>query len=346
MPSYISNSNERLPKNDWLFTWLLVLVIVLSITISWEIYCRSVGLTADGVADTADLWVKTRKKASILGKDATILIGASRIQLGINTDVLGKYTKTHPIQLAIDGSYFLPVLKNLAGDPSIIGTIIVDMEVDKLDKDLTNGRSEALIDYYTWSKSHAALGFYQNFEDYLRTKLDGLFAFRISGANPKTLVSRALMGEAQAASGYLTTLADRSRRADYALIPQNELYQARVQRNLGHDTLTTLKQSEWPTFHAHLSYLQGLVNKIQQRGGRVIFVRMPTDKSIWQIDETRLPRKLFWDVMAKNSTAEMIHFQDYSSLSKYNLPDGSHLDYRDAIPFTEALAQLLFKADN
>lgn len=345
MHSFTSNSNSRLPTEHWIKTWIIVLFIVTTTVFSWEIYCRFIGFQPDGVADTADLWVKIRKKAVLLGKDAVILVGASRIQLGINTEAMSYYSPSHPTQLAIDGSYFLPILTNLANDPKITGTVIVDLEVDKLNPTLTNGYAEELVNYYEWSKVHSNASFYQIIEDDLRTKFDGLFAFRTIGANPKTLFLRNLIGSAYANTNYLTTLPDRSRKADYKLVSQVNIYQSRLQRNLGAETLTSLHTVNWPEFNQYVINLQNLVEKIQKRGGRVIFVRFPTDKGIWQIDETRFPRHLFWDAMAKNTTAETIHFKDYPELSKYNLPDGSHLDYRDAIPFTKFLSQLIFKKD-
>jgi len=36
-----------------------------------------------------------------------------------------------------------------------------------------------------------------------------------------------------------------------------------------------------------------------------------------------------------------IHFADYPTLAKYHCPEGSHLDARDAGPFTRALADVI-----
>lgn len=52
-------------------------------------------------------------------------------------EAMSYYSPSHPTQLAIDGSYFLPILTNLANDPKITGTVIVDLEVDKLNPTLT-----------------------------------------------------------------------------------------------------------------------------------------------------------------------------------------------------------------
>lgn len=46
--------------------------------------------------------------------------------------------------------------------------------------------------------------------------------------------------------------------------------------------------------------LMGYVKKIEDRGGKVIFVRLPWDKLIWKMDEKRFPREKFWNELEKN----------------------------------------------
>lgn len=346
MPSSISssNANERLPHGNWLATWLITLLVVTSITFGWEAYCRMIGFTPAGVADTPELWAQVRKRASALGHDAVILVGASRIQLGINTDVMSHYTPTRPIQLAIDGSILMPVLENLAADDSITGTVIVDLEVEKINPQLRDKRTESIVQYYDHYKHARPYGALQPVEEFLQNQVNRWFAFRITGANPQTLLTRALSGNSSPMAGdYLVTLPDRSRQADYSKVSQPEVYLARLQRNLGNDTLDNIKPALWPEFAADARHLESLVQHIKQRGGRVVFVRFPTDKGIWQIDQGRYPRTQYWDKLAAMTSAETIHFKDYPELSRYNLPDGSHLDYRDAIPFTAALSKLIFQ---
>jgi hypothetical protein len=73
----------------------------------------------------------------------------------------------------------------------------------------------------------------------------------------------------------------------------------------------------------------------------VIFVRFPTSGVLWELEEQRYPRKDYWDVFAAESRAATVHFKDYPALARFQCPDGSHLDYRDAVPFTKALAEIL-----
>lgn len=341
---FSSNANSRLPKGQWQLTWLLTLAMVIGTIAGWEIYCRQIGFTPDGVADTGELWVKARKRASRVGENGVILVGASRIQLGINTSVMARYANTHPVQLALDGSPFLQVLENLANDPTIKGTVIVDMNVGKISPKITAAHIAPLLAQYESQKKISTYGAIQPLEERLSSAMDNLLSYRITGAKPHTFITQALFNEASAAGSYLTTLPDRSRHADYTKVPQPDFYLARLNRNLGSSTLDALKLSHLPDFKKDAEHLETLVQKIKQRKGRVVFVRFPTDKGIWQIDETRLPKRQYWDKLAQMTSAETIHFKDYPELSRFDQPDGSHLDYRDAIPFTEALSRIIFTA--
>ena len=343
MPLSISNS-ETLPidlgaKSDrrWLTAWLLALVLTVSLYAGWEAFCRYHGLKPEPVSDTPELWAKTRDLASQQGQDATILIGASRIQLGINLDVLSQYTKHHPVQLAIDGSSFWPVLENLSLDNKITGTVIVSINMSTFARNSDVGRSAEWVAYYNEIKD--SRGLYSDFEALLQHHFDAIFATRTSGIKP--LQFNKLVGDdSRPYRQYLTMQRNRSRQADYSKVKIIEAYKARLESEHGDDgPVTTRVISD---FEQRLARLEAMIQKIQQRGGRVILVRFPTDKLIWEIDNQKYPRKLYWDRLAASTAAETIHFMDYPQLSKFSLPDGSHLDYRDAIPFTESLAKLVF----
>lgn len=95
-----------------------------------------------------------------------------------------------------------------------------------------------------------------------------------------------------------------------------------------------------------LERIDHAVSRIQQRGGRVIFVRFPVDGKVKQLEQKRCPRPEYWDVLVARTKAITIHFDDYPSLSNFHCPDGSHLDYRDAPRFTIALALILKEKEN
>ena len=107
----------------------------------------------------------------------------------------------------------------------------------------------------------------------------------------------------------------------------------------------TLKQVSFRKitgFENKIQQVNRLVTKIKARGGKVVFVRFPTSKKIWKIDEGRYPKEVYWDTFSKLSIAETVHFKDFDLLSGFDLPDGSHLDQRDKVKFTENLVKVIF----
>jgi hypothetical protein len=85
-----------------------------------------------------------------------------------------------------------------------------------------------------------------------------------------------------------------------------------------------------------------MVRRIRRRGGEVIFVRFPSSKKIWEIDDTRYPMDVYWNCFAAQSSARTIHFADFEELADFDLPDGVHIDASDQTRFTEVLSRLLF----
>ena len=119
-----------------------------------------------------------------------------------------------------------------------------------------------------------------------------------------------------------------------------------------------------------LKRIEEMVSKIQARGGRVIFVVLPTTGAVHAIgyfcssiactapvvlpttgavhaiEEQKYPREKYWDVMAAHTKAISIYCSDYPSLSNFNSPDGLHLDYHDAKTFTRNFALIIKDALN
>lgn len=88
---------------------------------------------------------------------------------------------------------------------------------------------------------------------------------------------------------------------------------------------------------SEVAKLNELTKKIQDRGGKVILIRLPTSDGHWQLDETFYPKAKYWDLLAEQSLAPAIHFPEIDGLSDFYLPDTSHLDFRDRESFSATL---------
>ena len=93
-------------------------------------------------------------------------------------------------------------------------------------------------------------------------------------------------------------------------------------------------------FLTNLQHLLTLTQKIESNGGKVVFIRFPTGKLVWEVDQKKYPKHIFWNNIQKMHSAS-VNFSNYYSLSQYDLPDGSHLDFRDKKKFTVSLMNIL-----
>ena len=161
-------------------------------------------------------------------------------------------------------------------------------------------------------------------------------------------------------TSYLTMDLERSRSADYSKVTMPDFYFARVIRQYGKDLFADIDQvtirqftqgyqesinkimpvSTKTTFNRSLETLFKSINKIENRGGKVVLVEFPTDKMINQIILRRYPRDMYWNQLA-NQHEHSYHFSDYDELSSFDLPDGSHIDQKDKQRFTKNLLSVL-----
>ena len=351
-----SSSNDRLPKGRWITAWVLIIVFFTVFILLFEIKIQSLGWTPS-LSDSQELWSYHRKRASDLGSKAFILVGASRIQLGLDLDEIRKFTNLEPVQLAIDGTTPIPVLESLADDPRINGTIILSITENLIQPDYFQDKSYEWVRHY--NANYGKSGFvepYKVMNRKIQTYIGSNMVTRLEGAKPYTVISKLAFSHTKG-NNYLVTNHDRSRSADYTMVRMPDFYAARVIRHYGMDltensrdyhefldiytkAINEIMPDSNQYFITGLDRLLKSIREIENRGGKVIIVRFPMDKLIWEIDRRKYPREKFWDELAGRHD-KTIHFEDHPMLSKYNLPDGSHLDYRDKKSFTRELMKII-----
>lgn len=354
MPSSTSNSERHLPQVPWLQILglavfiFIVAVVALEKRLSWLGY-------QPVASDSSTRWLKERARASELGERALILVGASRIQLGLDLDVLRARTGLEPVQLAIDGSAFTPILEGLANDPTIRGTILVDYYDHAVGA--RGGAAENMQRRYEetggfrWYLAQPA----ETIEDQLTQWVKEHLSAYADGANPMTsLYWRSIPGN-KAQQQYLVTRPDRSRFADYSLVTMPDFYFQRVARTLGEDLdprspgigvelarkISAISPMDNSAFLHEARSINHMVSKIRSHGGNVVFVAMPSSGMVRAIENRRYPRELFWDRFINESSATGIHSAYEPRLKEFVCPDGSHLDARDQARFTHRLVDVI-----
>lgn len=92
---------------------------------------------------------------------------------------------------------------------------------------------------------------------------------------------------------------------------------------------------------SYLERTHDAVDKIQNRGGRVIFIRCPSSGKLREMEAQFSPRPMFWEQILARTDAPGIHFEDHPSLADFSCPEWSHLTSEDATRFTQNLMPIL-----
>jgi hypothetical protein len=350
MPSSTSSFDfaRTVPDVPWRRLAVTVALLTLTATASWELYVRAAGY-APTLDDTPDLWAEAR---SSVQPDSVVLIGTSRMLFDLDLDQLERGLGRRPVQLAIVGSSPYPILADLAADESFRGTVFCDivpaMFLAPPGSPPYLASEKALHRYHTWNLS-------QQWSHRLSLRLERRLAFlqQEDLTLAKLLERVPLPDRAGALVGpqlppYFYTL-DRDRRA--RMVPESAivgspLNQAVVEKWLplfsvppppGHIPLEKFQAMMGEALEARFRDTARDVARIQDRGGRVVFLRLPVTGPLAEREEQIAPRAHTWDRLVRESAVPAIHFAEHPGLDTFDCPEWSHLSAEDSVEFTRRL---------
>lgn len=336
MPLSTSNSSGRAKQYfdrwRWSYIWFFIVILYLLTIGGWELYWRFHGFTPS-ITDDWPVWSQIRRQANN-HHNSLALVGASRILLGLDPEIIEKETDYSAHMLAIDGSDPLPVLVELSNDSDFIGNVICSIPSLWLAGDLESkgDRTEK------WLRKYRKQSLSSKLETHLTLRLQAHLVFRYGGLAPKKLWEK-WQQDRPVVPPYAPMRIDRFRTADYSMIDLESLREARIERTRELHQRAAMLRPE--VFLQRAEIIQQAVKRINQRGGKVVLIRFPSCGEVLTIEEETVPRHLYWDVLAKQVSAPTIHFADYENLQNFNCTDGSHLDYSDARTFTREIITML-----
>jgi hypothetical protein len=276
--------------------------------------------------------------------------------LDIDLGALAQATGKIPVQLAIDGSSYLPVLADLAADDRVNGTVIVEFHGGAPDPNYQDAATR-YVNVWQHSQHLGSTYDFARMEGTLTDWRQGALRSYADGAGPLQAISKRLFPR-DVTPQYLVTLPSRSREADYSKVDMPAFYFKRAMRNAGiedlpdlpdyeavdrylNERIQALPQANSARLIENAILLGQMVHKIEARGGRVIFVVYPESGLVRAADDVRYPRAVFWDRVVPLVGGKGLYYADEPILKDFICPDGSHLDVRDKRRFTEALAKAL-----
>ncbi len=338
MPLSTSNSNERIPEALWGSIWLKVILIVLPIVIVWNInWVRQEVYPAP--RDTSQFWWEHRDRLKPNDSNAIVLLGSSRMLAGIDQSVFTEMLGIAPVQLAINDQSAYFTLGHFADDPTFKGTIIAEVTVPLL---------FGAFQYQPVSKDRGdcAESIYKS--QYYSSNLQKVKSYLIATPNIGADLPEMLLNtfSANAVKKFPNMMSDRS--TPYY---REHISDRRNKKVLDRNIFAVLNPDpvhpgRYEYFLKRIQTMEEHIRRIRARGGKVILVDFPSSGKLKVVTEEKFPRKQYWDVLAKKTSAKTIHYEDYLSLSKFKCVDGSHLAAENTQEFTQNLIKIIFDSNH
>ncbi|MEO2242926.1 MAG: hypothetical protein ABGX49_04595 [Candidatus Poseidoniia archaeon] len=329
MPLSTSSSSthrvfDRLPAIDWGRRWGAALAGFLLLLLLLEGSLRSQGI-GPSQSDTTLLWVATRDR---LTSGDVVLAGASKSQLGLHRQRIEEVTKKSTLQLSINGMVPWAMLGHLAFETDFNGLVLLSVTP----YGLTEGFSIYMGDQSDHLRAWKRMAWSSPLESWLRTRADGFLVTRRSGVSRRFLVPLGI--GSNRGLPYLTMDTQRQMFADYSRRDAARFLAE------GASKTVALAEDQQPSVGLFAAVREA-VAQIRSRGGEVVLIRMPSSGAYREAEALRFPREKFWNTFVAQVDAPSIHFEDFPALSRFFCPDGSHLDGKDSLAFTDAMLAIL-----
>ncbi len=332
MPSSTSSSNTVAPGDSGVKAWVLGLVLAVGLLVGLEALARSQG-HAPSVADDAALWTHWRAQATSAGDKTVVLLGGSRIELGFSMQEFRRLYPDHtPVQLAVNGTQPVAALRDLASDDSFRGIVICDATEWSLERKFWDSQEYLVRQYRAGGPLDSAWNLRASLFVQTHLAMAGPFL------NLAKIGAVALTRRRFRAPYHVITFPDRSQHADFQKIDDLKAFQAQQAKRVAAAKYPDTTPQQWLQATAEV---EAMAQKIWDRGGKVVFLRMPMGRLMRRSLDERYPRKLYWDPIASRARSPFIRAGDYPALGDFEVPDQAHLDYRDTASFTRGLACVL-----
>ncbi|MEM7165606.1 MAG: hypothetical protein AAF581_09080 [Planctomycetota bacterium] len=329
-----SSSQSRAPEGPWGRTWLVGVIVACVLLGAWELTLRSAGHPAT-LVDDMSLWSQARERVATEEPNTIVLLGASRILLAASTETIAAECPGHSVvMLAISGRQAVASLADLANDDSFRGIVVCSVSAASLSA-RQHRDQKAYLDFYAtqWNLNH-------DLNRRIATAVQSNLAMVHPNVNLREALFDTFKNKHFPKPFYLQAFADRSHSGDYSMVDLTVHRQRRLQ--LLAEGAMGARRVPVETWLEDARHVAQLAAKIEARGGRVAFVRLPTTGEHWEFDSNHFPRGDYWDRWAALPGGGLkLHFLDVPEMTTFDCPDGSHIDTSDRAQFTLILIQAL-----
>jgi len=325
---------------------LFTLITVIIAVTSWGLYLRSKGVQIS-YDDGKELWSDKRAEVYLPADKATVFIGSSRNKYDIDVETWKALTGECVVQLAIEGANPLPILDDLANDKRFKGKLVVDV-------------TEGL--FFSTSPNNTGVPI-ERMSFYKKRTPSERFSFQVNHLLESQLVFLNKDHYSLNALLDLTRIPSRPGVFVDPIFPM-EFDGVRFSRQdymtpkfLTDTNLQNQVKGIWDFFRrmskeppitgakldSILNTVKVDVDKIQARGGKIIFVRTPSSGPYRMGEKMGFPREKYWDRILSITGCQGVHFEDYPAVAHFQCPEFSHLAPADAVTWTTNLVDILQK---
>jgi hypothetical protein len=337
-----------IPQIPWRGITVIVVLVVIAAACAWEFYCRAIGY-GPTLNNTEDLWALARQRVQ---PESVVIVGDSRGWFDLDLDELQKGLGKRPVQLAGPGSCPYPVLADLTNDETFHGVIICSFTprlfmappgsppMERAEKNVRRARTQTPA---------------QRVSQYLAMPLEEHIAFlKQSDLTLEELLKRLPIPNRPTAlippppPPYFQTI-DRERRA--RMIEECARPGSELQRRIQQGWIPLFTPPPPPTYVPKEVFMAQMMKAIEQRfqdvasaakklrarGGKIVFVRLPSSGELKVLEDRTTPRSQIWDRVMKDTAAPGIYFEDFPELAGFNCPEWSHLSAGDSVEFSKRL---------
>lgn len=325
----------------WTFFVALFLAIVLLIPYEW--YWGNVEHWPKGHdTESLDIWADQRSEVSSLTDKDIVILGSSRAHFDINIQLWDSLEGRKPLQLAYPGSSPFVPMEDLIENTDFDGLLIVGVAPGLFFSTRDSwgaGRGKALVDRFE-DRTYA-----QIFNQKIYYLIDPLFAFLQPETSLKSLLERHIFPNREGIEHptiwppMVNMAADRNIRMIPEMETDSVLQQMQKDIWFNPEPKNRFKDSIDVIMHHYAS----LSRKLQERGGKVVFVRAPIDGYYVETENELYPREEYWNRLLEESNSTGYHYADYPESRNMIPPEWSHLNRKDSDTFTKLLIELLHK---
>ena len=353
MPSSTSSSDipyRDVPDRNWGQAWLICVVLAAAAVVGWEIKAREMQHLPgdyDGFTNFTAQWAEERRKLDEPDHGfRVVLLGSSRLLWAADLDILEQGLGTRPLQLTIAGTSPALFLEDVVENTDFDGLVLVGVTpflFNRLNEGYFGG--EALRWYRSPSPSelighriHVVLSHHLGFLD------DGFKLFHLidhySSFTDRDGAWDLNAGEWKLGNHYADRQTDMWAPIEVEGSFDNEQMLAFWMLGLSRPPEDEERMAEMSS--TAVEFFAPLVTAMRERGGDVVFIRMPGSGKYLDHDLATRYRELTWDPMAEGVDALWINSMDYAELSTdLEIPEWSHLSRKSQDDFSRRVVPIL-----